>query len=160
VFGGYEAMSDGDRMMRRKLAPVLVVLLLSTVLPPPCFVATSAEPGVQSCDAVARDLFGATAVRPKGSVKAPKKLRNVQPVYPDIPAGTKGSGGWVGEALVAPDGDVRQIMVLRDLEFAPPLPEFSQSIVRAIQQWRFAPTIVDGKKVPLCMVVSVNIHWR
>jgi len=42
----------------------------------------------------------------------------------------------------------------------PPFPPSSAAISDAILQWRHAPTLLDGKAVPVCMAVTVNIHWR
>jgi hypothetical protein len=67
---------------------------------------------------------------------------------------------WVGEALIGPDGRVRKVSVLRDLKFEPAFPQFSNAITDAIREWRFAPTTVAGNAVPVCMTVSVNIHWK
>jgi len=113
-----------------------------------------------TCDVVSRQLFGVPATRLSPPVKEPKRLRYVKADYPEVPAGTVGTGVWVGEALIGPDGLVRSVSVLRDLKFTPPFPEFSKAISKSILNWRYAPTMVDGKAVPVCMTVSVNIHWR
>ena len=67
---------------------------------------------------------------------------------------------WLGEALIDPEGRVRKVSVLRDLKFEPPFPAVSVAISEAILQWKYTPTIIDGNPVPVCMTVSVNIHWR
>jgi hypothetical protein len=90
----------------------------------------------------------------------PRRLHYVKPDYPDIPSGTVGSGIWVGEALIAPDGVVRKVWVLRDLKFMPLFPQFSKAIADSILKWRYAPTTIDGEQVPVCMTVTVDIHWR
>jgi hypothetical protein len=112
------------------------------------------------CDALSKELFGEPATRPVGAVKPPKQVHSVKPAYPPIPAGTVASGTWVGEALIGPDGRVRGVSVLRDLKFKPPFPAFSKAISDAILQWKYTPTLVDGQPVPVCMTMSVNIHWR
>jgi hypothetical protein len=99
-------------------------------------------------------------VRPVGKIKPPKRLYAVKPEYPAIPAGSVGSGIWVGEAVLGADGRVRGVSVLQDLKFSPPFPAFSKAISDAVLQWRYTPTVVDGKAVPVCMTISVNIHWR
>jgi len=111
------------------------------------------------CDAMSKDLFGSAATRPIGKVKPPKKVHDARPKYPEVPAGTVGSGNWVGEAVIGPDGRVRGVSVLHDLKFTPPFPAFSKAISDAILQWRYTPTRVDGKAVPVCMTISVEIYW-
>jgi hypothetical protein len=153
-------MDGGARQMTA--APWLAAFLATALgwlgheqtTPPP------ATPAAQSCDAIARELFGVPPTRLADPVKAPKRVHYVKPDYPEIPAGTVGRGLWVGEALIGPDGVVRKVSVLRDLEFTPPLPQFSKAIADSILKWRYAPTTVDGERVPVCMTVTVDIHWR
>jgi hypothetical protein len=111
------------------------------------------------CETLSKELFGRPATRPTGKVKPPKKVHDVSPKYPELPGGTVGSGNWVGEAVIGPDGRVRGVSVLRDLKFRPPFPAFSKAIQDAILQWRYTPTLVDGNPVPVCMTISVEIYW-
>jgi len=118
------------------------------------------SPKADVCNAAAWEFLGEAAIRPAGRVKEPKRLHYVKPTYPDLPPGTRGRGVWFGKALIGPGGDVRKVFVLRDLRFDPPFPEFSRAISEAILRWRYAPTLLDGRAVPVCMGVSVTIHWR
>ena len=121
---------------------------------------SAARPEVRTCDAVSHELFGAPPTRLADPVREPKRLHYAKPEYPEVPAGTVGSGIWIGEALIGPDGVVRKVWVLRDLKFTPPFPPFSKAIADSILKWRYAPTSIDGKRVPVCMTVTVHIHWR
>lgn len=121
-------------------------------------VAPSSRP--TACEKASRDLFGAPPTPIAGEVKEPKKLHHVNPKYPQLPSGTVGSGVWFREALIGPDGRVRNVSVLRDLKFEPPYPQFSDAITDAINEWRFAPTTVGGTPVPVCMRVSVTVDWK
>jgi hypothetical protein len=118
------------------------------------------KPQKDWCNATAQQLFKVPVVRIAGRVKEPRKLKDVRPRYPKLPSGTVGSGIWVGDALVGPDGRVRKVSVLRDFTFKPPAPQFSAAIVDAIGQWTYTPTLLDGQAVPVCVTVSVNIHWQ
>ena len=109
---------------------------------------------------MSKELLGTLPSRPPGKVKPPRKVKNVKPRYPEVPSGTVGSGNWLGEAVIGPDGRVRGVSVLHDVEFTPPFPAFSMAISDAIQQWRYTPTVVDGKAVPVCLTISVEIYWR
>ena len=145
--------------MRARLWLSTLLILYSLPLPGQI----SPSPAVArhvTCDAAGRRLFGVAPVAIWGKVKAPKRLRYVNPEYPELPARTQGSGVWVGDALIGPDGRIRNVSVLRDLKFTPPFPQFSEAISKAILQWRYSPTTVDGKAVPVCMTVTVNINWQ
>jgi hypothetical protein len=90
----------------------------------------------------------------------PKRTRYVAPAYPKNTLGHKGTGIWVGEALIDRTGAVAKVWPLRTPSLVPAWPAFNESIVAAIRQWKYAPTMVDGVATPVCMVVTVNIDWR
>jgi hypothetical protein len=146
---------------------VIPLVLLFTMWLQPATAAPLAPPASPSpipspstCDRAAEELFGRLPARPSGRGNEPKKIKHVSPRYPEIPPGTRGSGAWLGEALIDPDGRVRRVTVLRDLKFDPPFPAVSAAISDAILQWRYAPTIVEDRAIPVCMTISVNIHWK
>jgi hypothetical protein len=95
-----------------------------------------------------------------GRVRSPKKLRDVAPKYPDQPAQTKASEMWAGEVLIDAKGKISHVWTIREVNFKPPFPEFNESIVEAIRQWEFEPTIIGNAATPVCMVVTMNINWR
>jgi len=120
----------------------------------------STVPDTETCDEASRRLFGEPPTRLAGHVKALKRLQYVAPQYPQLPPGTVGSGVWVAEALIGLDGRIAKLSVVHDLVLKPPYPQFSKAISDAILQWKYAPTTIDGKTLPVCMTVSVNINWR
>ena len=89
---------------------------------------------------------------------AQKKLRDVQPKYPELPPGTLGSGMWLGEALIDSSGKVPRVWSRREVRLVPPVPAFTDAITDAVRQWEFEPVVGKGKAVPVCMVVTVHIH--
>jgi outer membrane biosynthesis protein TonB len=94
--------------------------------------------------------------------RAPKKIRDVAPAYPSLPAGTVISDGrniWIAEALIDLRGNVARVWLNRRIAFSPPFPLFDEAIVAAIRQWKFEPTIVDGQAVAVCMSVASFVHW-
>jgi hypothetical protein len=117
----------------------------------------SVQPGV--CDREAEKLLDQKPVRIRGSVRAPKTIRDVRPKYPELPPGTTGSGMWMGEALINNSGKVVRVWPIREVEFKPPFPSFNSAITDAIRQWVFEPLILQGKAAPVCMTVTVNINW-
>jgi hypothetical protein len=91
-------------------------------------------------------------------ISPPNRIRYVAPAYPKNTLGRKGTGMWVGEALIDRTGAVTKVWPLRTPSFEPAWPAFSASIIAAIRQWKYAPTIVNGVATPVCMVVTVNIE--
>jgi hypothetical protein len=93
-------------------------------------------------------------------VRAPKKLRDVPPKYPELPPGTVGSGMWLGEVLINNTGKVAHVWPIREVRFVPPFHAFNDAITDAVRQWEFEPLVVQGKAMPVCMTVTVNINWK
>jgi periplasmic protein TonB len=85
-----------------------------------------------------------------GAVKAPIKLVDVRPEYPDA-ARTAGIAGVVIlEIVIGEDGSVIETRVLRSI------PELDQAAIDAVSQWEFEPTVLNGEPVELEMSVTIN----
>jgi hypothetical protein len=149
---------DGHHNMTAALLYGAVGLLLAGSTAPQA--QPTAKPKEDWCNATALELFKVPVVRVSGRIKEPRQLQHAAPKYPELPPGTVGSGLWIGDLLVGPDGRVHKISVLRDLTFKPPAPQFGEAIVAALKEWTYTPTVLDGRAVPICVTVSVNIHWR
>jgi TonB family protein len=93
---------------------------------------------------------GVRAVRIGGEVKTPMKVRDVKPIYPQEALDAKVSGLVIIEALIDPEGNVRNAQVLRSI------PLLNDAALDAVKQWKFAPTVMDGVAVPVVMTVTVN----
>ena len=85
-----------------------------------------------------------------GRIQAPTKLVHVNPIYPPIPLAARKEGLVILEALIAEDGTVRDVKVLRRA------PLFEESAIAAVRQWRFSPTLLNGEPVPVVMTVTVG----
>ena len=115
------------------------------------------RPGV--CLRDGTKLVGAAPVQISRSVTQPKKTRNVNPQYPELPRGTVGSGPWRGEFLIDQRGKVVEVWTIQEVRFKPAFPPFNQAIVDAIRQWEFEPLIISGSPVSACAPVTIAIHW-
>jgi hypothetical protein len=137
---------------------MLVAVLFATLAPTP---AQSATPPAQFgvCEKEATTLFGISPVRIGKNVKAPKRIRYVAPKYPEWPAGTVGSGMWVGEFLIDTKGRVAKVWPIREPRFTPPFPQFNQAIVDAVKESLYEPLVIDGRARPVCGTMTVNINW-
>ncbi|HXB56882.1 MAG TPA: TonB family protein [Vicinamibacteria bacterium] len=90
------------------------------------------------------------AVRVGGQIKEPKKLKHVNPVYPDIAKQARVQGMVILECTISPQGRVTDVKVLRGL------PLLDASAVEAVKQWVYTPTLLNGVPVPVIMTVTVN----
>jgi hypothetical protein len=54
----------------------------------------------------------------------------------------------------------RSVWPIREVEFKPPFPVFNSAITGTIQQCEFEPLFIQGKPVPVCLTVAVNIDWQ
>jgi len=90
------------------------------------------------------------AVRVGGQIKEPKKLKTVNPTYPDIAKQARVQGVVILECTISPQGKVTDVKVLRGI------PLLDQAAVDAVKQWVYTPTLLNGVPVPVIMTVTVN----
>jgi TonB family protein len=93
-----------------------------------------------------------TPVRVGGNIKAPMKVLDVRPVYP-ASMRAAGRGGVVPlDAVIGTDGSVVFVRVLS----AQVHPDFANAAVEAVRQWKFSPTLLNGKPVEVAISVTVD----
>lgn len=93
----------------------------------------------------------APATRVGGDVKPPTKIANVSPVYP-ADAKQHGVQGVVAlEVRIGRDGHTTEGRVLRSAD-----PRLDVAALDAAMRWQFAPTILEGRAVPVLMTVTIN----
>ena len=90
-------------------------------------------------------------IRPGGNVRPPQKIHHVAPTYPASAQAARVAGTVILEALIAEDGSVREVKVLKSL------PLLDASAVDAVRQWRFTPTLLNG--VPVQVIMSVTVTF-
>ncbi len=90
------------------------------------------------------------AVRVGGQIKEPKKLKTVNPVYPDIAKQARVQGVVILECTISPQGKVTNVNVLRGI------PLLDAAAIDAVKQWVYTPTLLNGVPVPVIMTVTVN----
>jgi protein TonB len=89
-------------------------------------------------------------VRVGGNIPPPRKLVNVNPVYPPDARAAGVQGVVICEALIDPSGRVSDVKVLRSI------PMLDEAAVEAVRQWEVTPTHLNGLPVPVIMTVTVN----
>jgi len=115
--------------------------------------------GVRPPNAPPRAASDASAVRPAqqpkpcaagpvgGTIKAPTKVRSVDPRYPAELNAAKIGGVVILEAVIDPTGNVSDVSVLRS-----PHPGLEVAAVDAVRQWRYTATLLN------CVPVDVRIN--
>jgi TonB family protein len=115
---------------------------------------------LQETITVSAERFGGPAaaggasqpVRVGGEIKPPLKQVDVRPVYPPEMRAEGREGVVPLEAVIRPDGTVGSVRVLS----AEVHPDFAIAAVDAVRQWRFTPTLLNGKPVEVLMNVSIT----
>ena len=93
-------------------------------------------------------------VRVGGDVKAPLKLKNVDPVYPEDARAAGREGEVIMDITIGTDGFVTDVKVLN------PAPPFVEPAVAAVRQWRYTPTLLNGQPVEVLMTVTIKFALR
>jgi protein TonB len=99
-----------------------------------------------------RPALAPAPVRIGGEIRPPQKIHHVVPEYPAIARSAQVSGIVILEAVIAEDGTVRDVKVLRSVRL------LDDAAVDAVRQWRFTPTLLNGEPVPVVMAVTVAFN--
>jgi TonB family protein len=95
-------------------------------------------------------------LRVGGNIRAPRKLKHSNPVYPPSMRDAGLEGTVPMEALIGRDGTVTSVNILS----ADVHPEFARAAVDAVSQWLFSPTLLNGDAVDVRMAVSVRFSLQ
>ena len=90
-----------------------------------------------------------------GTIRPPKKTRDVHPMYPEVAQRAGQQGIVVIEAAITPAGCVGRAEVLVGVTR-----ELDLSALRAVTGWTFTPTLLDGTAVPVIMTVTVQFSLQ
>jgi TonB family protein len=85
-----------------------------------------------------------------GAVRAPRKIVDVKPIYPEGARAVQASGAVILVVIIATDGAVSSARVVRSM------PVFDQAAIDAVTQWKFEPTMLNGVPVEVEMNVFIN----
>ena len=95
-----------------------------------------------------------TPVRASTLVTPPVKIRDASPAYPEVPRLARVEGQVVIEALIGMTGDVVETRVLRST------PMFAEAALAAVRQWKYRPTLINGRPVPVVLTVTVTFRLQ
>jgi TonB family protein len=93
-------------------------------------------------------------VSPGGNVQAPKKVTDVNPIYPAAAQSARVEGVVLLEASIGVDGRVEDVKVVKSI------PLLDGAAVDAVKQWVYTPTLVKGVPVAVVMRVTVDFKLR
>jgi len=94
--------------------------------------------------------------KPAGPVRvgelpvAPRKIADARPVYPEIARSARVEGTVVMEAVLDTAGRVTQIRVIRSI------PLLDQAALDAVRQWRYTPSVYNGRPVSVLMTITMR----
>jgi TonB family protein len=93
-------------------------------------------------------------VRVSEGVTRANIVRQITPVYPPQAVSAGVEGAVALEAIVGEDGVVRDVKVISGH------PLLVASAVAAVRQWRYAPTLLDGKPTSMVRKITLNFKLR
>lgn len=89
-------------------------------------------------------------VRLHSGIRAPRKVVDVPPVYPELARRIRQEGIVILEATIDERGLVQNTSVLRSV------PYLDQAAVDSVRQWRFEPALLNDQPVPVIMTITVR----
>jgi protein TonB len=90
-------------------------------------------------------------VRPGGDIEPPRKIRHVAPEYPAIARQARVEGTVVIDAIIGPDGQVRDATVRESK------PLLDRAALAAVRQWVYTPTRLNN--VPVAVIMTVEVRF-
>lgn len=127
--------------------------------PPPAVPEPPLEPDPRGASTV-REVPPAGGIAPPrvlragGTIKEPRKIKDVRPVYPDIAYQARVEGDVVLECTMGTDGTVSDVKVVKGI------PLLDQAAIDAVSQWVYEPVRMDGAPVAVIMTVTVGFRLK
>lgn len=91
-------------------------------------------------------------IRVGGSIPEPRRLKEVRSDYPVVAQQARVQGIVTLGCHVSAEGKVVGVEVFRGI------PLMDEAAVRAVRQWEFEPTVVDGVAVPITVTVQFDFR--
>jgi periplasmic protein TonB len=91
-------------------------------------------------------------VRVGSSLKAPRQIYSVQPEYPPLARQAHVSGTVIVDAVIDEHGNVVQARTLSGH------PLLIQAALKAVLQWKYMPTLLNG--TPVAVEMEVTVHFK
>ena len=91
----------------------------------------------------------------RDGVTPPRIITHVDPQFSDAARQSRIQGTVLLEGKVQTDGTITGVNVLRSLET-----QLDRNAIYALQQWRFEPGKLNGRAVPVKLVIEVNFNLK
>jgi len=95
-----------------------------------------------------------TPVPASSLVTPPVKIHDVIPIYPELAIQGKVEGQVVIEAVIGVTGGVQETRVLKGRLL------LTEAALAAVRQWKYRPTLLNGRPVPVVMTVTVTFRLQ
>jgi protein TonB len=95
-----------------------------------------------------------SVVRVGGTVQEAKLIRKVLPVYPMITMRARISGEVNLEVVIDEEGNVADVKVLHGHVL------LVEEVIRAVKQWKYSPTLLNGEPVSVVSTVTVIFQLK
>lgn len=92
------------------------------------------------------------AVVPGGKIRAPLKVRDTPPAYPELAIRTRAEGRVEIRCRIDTSGRVVDATVVRGH------PLLGLAALAAVRTWAYQPTLLNG--VPVSVIMTVTVHFR
>ena len=113
--------------------------------------AASGETGGTRCVTLgAPDCREACSRIRSGSIRTPRLVSRVEPVYPPAAKAANIQGVVILEVVIGTDGTVKEGRVLRSISL------LDQAALDAVVQWKYEPTLLNGAPVEVIATVTLN----
>jgi TonB family protein len=114
----------------------------------------AAEPRAAAVTSVTPLRGYETPKPPLRVTQGPRKIVNVNPIYPQEAKDAKVTGIVVIEAVIDEAGSVREAWVAKSV------PMLDQAALDAVKQWKFEQTLLNGVPVPVTVTFTVNFTLK
>jgi TonB family protein len=108
----------------------------------------------QTPSAAPAPTAAAGPIRVGGNIKPPTKTKHVSPIYPEALQAAGLEGVVKLDVLIDVEGHVASVRVMNSIVH----PAFAQAAARAVRQWEFTPTLLNGQPVEVAMTASVSFN--
>jgi protein TonB len=96
----------------------------------------------------------AVPIRVGGHIQPPRRIRHVDPLYPELARRAGVAGVVVLECVIDREGAVRRVRVVSGH------PLLDTAAVAAVREWSYRPTLLNGMPIEIVMTVTVRFATR
>ena len=89
-----------------------------------------------------------------GDVLPPRKIVHVNPIYPPIARAAHIEGTVRLRAILDAEGNVVEASIIESV------PLLDAAALEAVRRWKYEPTYLNGRSVPVSMSVSIEFRLR